>query len=75
MHDANSYNNDANFLYSDVAAGGNTYEKNIMYGSEPKSMALKNNCGKLNWHINNIVHRHTCTLVHMGAWTGKMTVI
>ena len=36
MHGADAYNNDANFLYSDVAVAGNTYEKNVMYGSEAK---------------------------------------
>ena len=57
MHGANAFNNDANFLYSDVAVAANTYERNVMYGSEAKGVALKNNCGKLNWHVNNVVHR------------------
>ena len=40
MHGADAYNNDANFLYSDVAVAGNTYEKNVMYGSEAKVAIL-----------------------------------
>lgn len=36
MHGADAFNNDANFLYSDVAVAANTYERNVMYGSEAK---------------------------------------
>ena len=40
-----------------AAVAANTYERNVMYGTEAKAVALKNNCGKLNWHVNNVVHR------------------
>ena len=54
-----AFNNGANFLYSDMSVGRNTYEKNIFYDTEASgdSGALKNNCGKLNMGINNVVHR------------------
>ena len=55
IHDSDPYHNDGNFLYSDQSSGRNTYENNIMYGSG--SMALRNNCGKENIGVNNIVHK------------------
>ena len=51
-----AFDNGANFLYSDMSVGRNTYERNILFGTE-EGGALKNNCGKLNMGINNIVHR------------------
>ena len=51
-----AFDNGANFLYSDMSVGRNTYERNILFGTE-EGGALKNNCGKLNMAINNIVHR------------------
>ena len=40
-----AFNNGANFLYSDMSVGRNTYEKNIFYDTEASgdSGALKNN--------------------------------
>ena len=44
MHGADAFNNDANFLYSDVAVAANTYERNVMYGSEAKGRTRRNKC-------------------------------
>ena len=45
----------AEFLYSDVSAGKNLFENNILYGSG--SGALFHHCGLENEAKNNIVHR------------------
>ena len=45
----------AEFLYSDVSAGKNLFEKNILYGSG--SGALFHHCGLENESRNNIIHR------------------
>ena len=58
--EGSAFDNGANFLYSDMSVARNTYERNIFYGTE-EGGALKNNCGKLNMGINNIIHR-TSTL-------------
>ena len=58
--EGSAFDNGANFLYSDMSVARNTYERNIFYGTD-KGGALKNNCGKLNMGINNIIHR-TSTL-------------
>ena len=45
----------AEFLYSDVSAGKNLFEKNILHGSG--SGALFHHCGLENESRNNIIHR------------------
>lgn len=45
----------ANFLYSDVSAGKNVFENNIVYGTG--SGALYHHCGLENESKNNIIHR------------------
>ena len=54
--DGTAFSNGANFIYSDVSAARNTFEKNIMYGSG--GLALYHHCGKDNMGVNNIVHRN-----------------
>ena len=68
IHDGTAYSNGANYLYSDVSSGQNTFENNIMYGSG--GMALYHHCGKANRGVNNIIHK-TSVLESMYGGCGK----